>query len=70
MNSTTDLGLYTTQIGITTLRLAGTVRCHVMVYRCRGRHPRGRALNHTRAHIRRRGADAAAQAAQIQVAGS
>ena len=41
-----------------------------MVYRCRGRHPRGRPLKHTRAHVRRRGADAAAQAAQIQVAGS
>lgn len=70
MNSAADLGLYTTQIGITALRLAGTVRRHVMVYRCRGRHPRGRPLNHTRAHVRRRGADAAAQAAQIQVAGS
>lgn len=70
MNSAADLRLDSPQIGVAALRLAGAVRCHVVVYPRRGWDPRGRALDHARAHVRGCGADAAAQAAQVQVAGS
>lgn len=69
VNSAANLRIDAAQVRISALRLARAVRRYVVRHPRRGRHPGRRALHHAGAHVGRGRADAAAQAAKIEIGG-